>query len=299
VSGGEAENPMKPTTTAVKNLLATGQFVIAELYSLTPANSGSPLRYTSADIDIAWSGTTWSSRGPRISRGLVHFKLGLDVDTLELFVAPKQAPDPEPDLIGGMPWLAAVRGGALDGAVCEVDFALLPSWQSPVVGTVVWFLGRVAEVEAGRSLATVKVNSHLELLGVNFPRNLYQASCRHTLFDAGCQLIAGNFAVSGIVGTGSTQAAINAPGLSAPGSGSFALGRLAMTSGANAGFARMVSGYAGGSFSLVGPLPFPPAPGDAFTVYPGCDKQLATCQAFGNTANFGGFPYIPVPETAV
>ena len=34
--------------------------------------------------------------------------------------------------------------------------------------------------------------------------------------------------------------------------------------------------------------------GDAYSVYPGCDKRFATCQGtFNNAANFGGFPYVP------
>jgi len=33
---------------------------------------------------------------------------------------------------------------------------------------------------------------------------------------------------------------------------------------------------------------------------PGCDRTLATCtNVFNNTIHFGGFPYIPTPETAV
>jgi len=48
------------------------------------------------------------------------------------------------------------------------------------------------------------------------------------------------------------------------------------------------------------PLPFAPAFGDAFTVYAGCDRTLATCQGrFNNKANFRGFPFVPPAETAV
>ncbi len=36
------------------------------------------------------------------------------------------------------------------------------------------------------------------------------------------------------------------------------------------------------------------APGDAFIVTAGCDKQFGTCKAkFANAANFRGFPYMP------
>jgi hypothetical protein len=39
---------------------------------------------------------------------------------------------------------------------------------------------------------------------------------------------------------------------------------------------------------------------DEFQLLPGCDRTLAMCKnVFNNTTHFGGFPYIPTPETAV
>ena len=55
----------------------------------------------------------------------------------------------------------------------------------------------------------------------------------------------------------------------------------------------------GVSYSLMYPLPFAPATGDAFTVAFGCDHTQATCQGkFNNLANFRGFPYVPPPQLA-
>ena len=40
--------------------------------------------------------------------------------------------------------------------------------------------------------------------------------------------------------------------------------------------------------------------GDQFRLLPGCDRTLTTCtNVFNNANHFGGFPYIPTPETAV
>ncbi|MEW6169845.1 MAG: phage BR0599 family protein [Pseudomonadota bacterium] len=34
--------------------------------------------------------------------------------------------------------------------------------------------------------------------------------------------------------------------------------------------------------------------GATVVLYPGCDHTLSTCESkFGNSANFGGFPFIP------
>ncbi len=293
---------MKPASPALQALLASGAFVMADLYTITLAG-GTVLRYTTADLDIASGGDVWTSRGPRIDRASgrarVHWKVGLDVDTLELTVMPQPG-----DLVGSQPFLAALRAGMLDGAELQLDRAFLPDWSLPlqITGTVTLFAGRIAEVDAGRSAATLKVNSHLELLGVELPRNLYGPGCRHTLFDAGCALSAASFAAAGAAVTqGPTQASFTSSLTGCPDT-YFALGRVVFTGGANSGIARAVLGFtrAGGSFSLMAPLPFAIQGGDSFTAYPGCDKQLATCTAkFNNQANFGGFPFIPVPETAV
>jgi len=40
--------------------------------------------------------------------------------------------------------------------------------------------------------------------------------------------------------------------------------------------------------------------GDQFQLLPGCDRTISTCgSVFNNAVHFGGFPYIPTPETAV
>ena len=236
-----------------------------------------------------------------------HWKIGLDVDTWQVIVAP--APNAT---IGGQAWLAALRAGALDGAVVAIDRAFFdnrgagmpqaPATISPM-GVVNVFTGRVAEIDLGRSNAVISINSHLELLGLNMPRNLYQAPCRWTLFDAGCTLAAASFAVSGTVASDQAAGAnpigvtVSAPG----GSGTFALGRVTLSSGQNAGFSRGIRSWISGSpasLKLIAPFPFPLASGDAFAAYPGCDKQENTCIGFGNLKNFGGMPFIPAPETA-
>lgn len=246
-----------------------------------------------------------------------------------------------PDVIGSIAWSAAVVGGALDAAVATVDRAYFPSpaistGEGPFlladgggetiladgggaiqadIGVVAWragaqtptgvlriFAGRVAEVDLGRSSAVISINSHLELLNISMPRNLWQAPCRHRLFDSGCTLIASSYAASGTCAAGSTRYVLVDSGLGAPsGSGTYTLGRVVMTSGNNSGFSRAVRSWDGTNWTLIAPLPFTVGAGDTFTAYPGCNKQFTTCEAFqGSNAflNFGGAPYIPAPEAA-
>lgn len=309
---------MKTASAGLIALLNTGSFVQADCYTFALADGTTVLRYTTADHDVAYGGNTYTASGPLFDRvsseSTGHWKIGFDVDTWRVHVMPIAVHPITgaafPARINGQPWLAAVRSGALDGAEVDIDRAYWAAWPTydganpaaamapdQVLADV--FAGRVAAVDITRGSAVISINSHLELLNIAMPRNLYQSGCRHTLFDAGCALTAGSFAASGTVSvvtnngqftTGLSQAADY-----------FSLGRLVWTSGANTGFARMVRKHdTGGSIKLIAPMPFTVAPSDAFTIYPGCDKQLTTCTSkFTNTANFGGFPYIPAPETAI
>ena len=77
--------------------------------------------------------------------------------------------------------------------------------------------------------------------------------------------------------------------------GYFVRGVVTFTTGANAGVRAEVKEYDGpsGSFILWTALPAPLAPGDAFTVTPGCDLSKTACQGWANYVNFGGFPDVP------
>src|SRR5438270_386947 len=55
------------------------------------------------------------------------------------------------------------------------------------LGAIVWFTGRVAEADVGRSKIQLKVKSLMNLLAIQqMPRRLYQAACSHAFGDAMC-----------------------------------------------------------------------------------------------------------------
>ena len=297
---------MKTIPPALRALLSTRVFNKHRLYQFSLVNGGS-LLYTSADVDILWGGNRYASgNGGGLlfdttnNRAKAHWKVGVEVDTLVFDILP--GPNA---LVNGQPFFRAVVQGVFDGAELTVSNAYWPpqAYQSPVVptGAVVVFVGRVAEIDGGRSVATVTVNSHLELLNQNMPRNLYQSGCLNTLFDSACTLNMASYAVTGTVAEGSTGSSLVAS-LPQPG-GYFDLGRVVFTSGANAGVARSVRSYTQGSpgtLAMRSPFPVAPAVGDTFTAYPGCHKTTGDCAGrYGNRANFRGFPFIPSSSTAV
>lgn len=312
--------------------------LLCDLYTFALAggiNDSAPLQFTTADVDVAVPyspGTPLVNTGPPLAAAPVaggtttyssklvyfdqlrnkaygHWKIGLDVDTWQVICTPSPQA-----MIGDQPFLSALRAGALDGAVVAVDRAFIDNRDGvpygatlEPLGVINIFTGRVAEIDLGRSNAVISINSHLELLGRNMPRNLYQAGCRWTLFGAGCTLSAASFQISGsILSAPAPNSNILSVNLPPPaGSGTYALGRLAVVSGANQGFSRSIRSWQPVSPSpqatvtLAAPFPFAFQAGDAFLAYPGCDKQENTCIAFGNLTNFGGMPFIPTPEMAV
>jgi uncharacterized phage protein (TIGR02218 family) len=84
-------------------------------------------------------------------------------------------------------------------------------------------------------------------------------------------------------------------------SGYFSGGYLRFTSGALVGGAFLISAWdANGYAKLAQNMPSYPATGDTFTIVTPSQSAVAgnTCTSYSNTARFGGFPYVPVPETA-
>lgn len=305
---------MKPASDALRALLAGNEFTVADLYTFTLVG-GQALRWTSFDADVIANGILFSS-GARIgpffdrkdNKAKAHWKLGVEVDTLTFDAIPGAA------MVNELPFLQACRLGIFDGAELQLERAFLAPSASgtlpPLVasaGTVILFVGRVAEVDLGRSLATFSINSHLELLNLQLPRNLFQSGCVNSLYDAACGVDRASYQVSGSVveGDGSNGAGGFNTDLTQA-SDWFDQGSITFISGENDGFARTVKTYGPGApgfraIITTAPFPFTPAPGDTFTALPGCDKTLGAggCPKFNNVARFKGFPFVPVPETAV
>lgn len=266
------------------------QFLMADLYTITLAG-GSILRYTGADVAIAWGGNTFAAAP--VSRGTVRETVGAEVSTLDLNLHFGLN-----DLVLGVPWPQFAQNGGLDGAAVLLEKAFLSDWVIAPVGALTRFTGRVSDVVPGRTGIALTVKSDLELLNVPMPRNLYQPSCMHTLYDGGCALTKAAFGVNSSTGAGSTSRQVLC-GL-AQAATYFDQGTITYTSGANSGISRTVRSYTPGVLNLSVPLPNTPSVGDTFTAYPGCDKTQSACTSkFNNKANFKGFPYVPVPESAL
>lgn len=290
---------MKPASGAMISLLTTnGPFFMADLYTIKDAYGGVST-WTDFDNDLSVGGTLYSAETLVLTRTKTKLSTGLDTDTMTVtLAAPPSATIQTMSPYYGMPWLMAIQKGYLDGARINVDRMVTNDWGDTSFGSIPMFYGRVSDVDVSRGVATIKVNTDLDLLNLQLPKNLFQAGCLNTLYDGGCLANRSAFTFSGTVGGGSTSTSIVLSGVTTQPDGYFALGTMKFTSGTNINGVAGVRDFASGVATLTYPLVNAPSVGDAFTITAGCDKQLTTCtNKFSNQAHFRGFPYVPPPET--
>lgn len=291
---------MKPASTALINYLNAArstpdvQLIFADAFQFT-LKSGTVLAYTNSEITFTYNGVTFLGNNILIDGLKYKASVGLDVDSQQVTISAR-----ETDTIGlNAPILQAMRNGSFDGAIVQRQRVFFSDRiGGTLVGGVVLFQGRFGTIDnLGRTTAQFTVNSDLVLLDIDMPRNLYQPTCLHTLYDVGCTLTKASFGTNGTVGAGSTASSILWSGANV----NFQQGTISFTSGVNDGVtATVLSAVNGSKLTLGYPLEAAPSPGDTFTVYFGCDHTPGTCTSkFNNLSNFRGFPYVPPPQMAV
>jgi Phage conserved hypothetical protein BR0599/Uncharacterized conserved protein (DUF2163) len=300
---------MKNASAAAITILSGGQYLRADLYSITLV-TGQTYYFTAYEtplsVAIYPSGTsnTYLS-GFTINRETTTQAVGLDAQELELTMAPKWDNPGGPPTIAGYSIVQAARLGLLDNASILysklfANFPTPPAALDTSPNGVAWFQGVVADMDIGRFSVKIKISSNLLVLNqVQMPRNLFQGNCVHTVYDAGCTLLKSSFTVSGTVGATVTSNSNFNTNLTQA-SDYFDLGVITFTSGLNNGFSATVKQYlnASGNLQLNIPMPATISTGDTFSIYPGCDHLQATCTTkFSNLAHFKATPYVPVPET--
>lgn len=324
----------KPATTTLQNWLSgwssSTPAMMADLYTFT-LETGEVIRVTGFQSSVAAPAPDTDSPlflfnsgpgYPRFSRTKTLTQIGPHIDELEISILGSTDALLEFGAGGTLTWQEGFYYKLFDGATVELDraFIQIVATQPPqlsVIGTVLWFLGRVADVEFGRSKILLRVKSLLDLLTVQMPTRLFQASCSHVFGQTMCGFnrTTGVSALGTSTGfgqqtitcqAGSNQNAINttySPSVStAYDNGTIIGGGV----GLNGGFKRTISRLSGGVISFLRPWIFPVVPGtDTFLLLPGCDHTLSTCvntfknQTTSGTGRYGGMPYVPPPETAV
>jgi hypothetical protein len=306
---------MRPCSAALAAYLAARDtFIVTDLYTFALA-TGEVLRYSGWTSALQIRGTLFPAGslnynaidytdfalGPRFGRSKLATRIGVAPTELDIEIFAGES-----DTIGTLSFTDAVRLGLFDGAAIELDRLFAPPAPDASGGldtsldALVWFYGRVAECDAGRSSIHIKVKSLMNLLATQqMPRRLYQAACTHVFGDAMCGFDRNTLAQTAAALAGSTQSEIRTA-LSPSPATLFDQGTMTGISGANTGLTRTIRQMIGGVAYPFKAWLYPVMAGDTFRFLPGCDHTVAACQStFNNLARYGGFPYIPPPETAV
>jgi uncharacterized phage protein (TIGR02218 family) len=279
---------MRTIPTALQDKLDTGVTTLCRCWIVTRTD-GEVQGFTDHDRDIVLAAVLPEPLTCRAGTGLAASEateqLGLAVQASEISGALAADSLTETDL----------AGGRYDGAEIKV---YLVDWSDPALN-VLLARGVLGEVRREGQAFAAEFRSLAHRLAEDSGR-LYTATCSADLGDARCTIDLANPAYrgTGMVETVSATSVFYASGLGAFADGWFTAGKLAFTSGANAGLAMEVKRH---RFDLAGVLielwqimPEPIVAGDTFTVTAGCDKRFTTCRdRFANTINFRGFPHIP------
>jgi uncharacterized phage protein (TIGR02218 family) len=285
---------MKAASSALINLLRSAQnLIVAELMTITLAD-GTVLTYTTAPQDIFFGGVTCTAKDALLQLGTISWRIGVEVDTLKLQIWSDLS-----NVVESTAVQQAAIAGFLDEALVLVQRLFTATWGDWSAGAVTLFKGNVSDMTIDQARIDMDVKSRKELLTIPFPYHVYGPSCRWPLYGSGCTANPASFVVAGAVAAGG--ALLFTTNLTQVDQW-FDQGYIVFTSGANIGIKRGVRSYlhASGEILLWVPLPFTPSASDTFNAYPGCDHTQATCDGkFSNLINFGGFPFVPIPETAV
>lgn len=291
---------MITVTEEVQAILSAGDCWMADLIQISLRN-GQVVRVAVTDRDIIWSGNTYfcpsSGVMPIIERGDITFKVGLEVDQMELTVHHDAS-----HLICGLTWANAIRVGLLKGADVSVIRAVSPFWDGlppPIPGVIPRFTGRVGPCQPGRVTSKLTVESLLSYLNKPVPANVYQAPCPNTLYDSNCGVRrAANETTVTITSVAADQLTFGVSGTLTAEALQGGFSRFVGTGG-NVTQQVTVADNTAHGITLLYPYPTPLAVGDTLVLAPGCLKSMAACATYGGEwrDRFGGQPHVPVPET--
>ncbi|UWQ20999.1 DUF2163 domain-containing protein [Jannaschia sp. W003] len=246
---------------------------------------GTTLGFTDHDRDLAVEGSVCRAASA-LAAGAIETGTGLAVDNGSVSGALSDAAIRAED----------VRAGRWDAA--EV-WSYLVDWRDPSAFEVL-FRGTLGEITEGGGRFSAELRGLAEPLNAVRGR-VYHGRCDAVLGDARCGVgleAPGRSAVATVQAVEGEGRVLRLGGAGAVAAGRLARGRVRFEDGAAAGLsaAIKVDRVANGVriVELWVPPGAVPAVGDRARVEVGCDKALATCRdAFGNAANFRGFPHVP------
>jgi uncharacterized phage protein (TIGR02218 family) len=272
---------MRRLPDGLQDHLDGGVTSLCRCWRLTTAGGGT-MGFTDHDRDLVFEGTIFAA-GSGFTASEMESGLGLAVDDLEAAGA----------LSADGLTAERLQAGDFDHAAVEV---WLVNWQVPAQRLLLR-KGHLGEVRHGTRGFTAELRGLAHLLNQEKGR-IFQNGCDAVLGDRRCGVDLAARGTAATVTAAEAARRITVGGAEAFAAGWFARGTARFASGANLSRTaeikthRVTSGAAIVEFWQ--PMPFAVAAGDRLTLYPGCDKQFATCRTkFDNRLNFRGFPHMP------
>jgi len=283
---------MKECSQVLKNYLHSRKvYHMCDLYEFN-LMSGMTLRYADYDIDITLNDKAYLANGPIFRRDRVSLKLGIQVDSMNITVTAD-----ETDTIGTKTFMQAAHIGAFDDGTMSLNRCFM-SEPGAVVDILEMFTGEIEIKSAGGLELALEVKSSVQRLNVEYPLRSYYVECPFSVYDANCGLDINNFKKAGTVQPGSTAAVIKTNLTFAK--SYYDNGGILFTGGTLKGVTMPIKTSESGVLRLMLECVATPAAGDAFTLYPGCDKSNAMCkERFANSLHNRSTPYIPLPEAVI
>ena len=241
------------------------------------------------------SNPTYSSSGPAIVLGKSRQVSGIELCETELNLYGGGSNF----TIGGQTLPAAALSGVFDNASIEIDKVFMSYPGDVSMQPLCWFVGLVSEASPKSSGVQIAIKSTTELLAnLQWPKRLMMPQCPYSLYDANCTVAKSPVVVS--VQAGATTTSVTVSGLS---HGAYTLGTIKFADGEVRQIQSMSASGANDVLTLSMPLNTAPSAGtNNASVLLGCNKSLTTlgtnsgnCTTLGG--NFGGFPFVPRPES--
>ncbi len=273
------DKKMKTLPSGMQAHLDSGATTLCWCWRLARGD-GAVQGFTDHDRALSFGGVTYEAASG-FTAGEVQSALGLAVDNLSLAGALSSATLNE----------EALAAGLYDNA----GFQLWRVNWNDTSQRVLMKSGTLGEVTRQGAAFHAELRGLAQALNQPVGR-AFGRLCDADLGDGRCGVVL--TASEGAAATIFDNRRFTVSGLDDAASGAFSGGKLTFTGGANAGRAADVKRHAvnGGivTIELWQAMSESIAPGDGFTITPGCDRRFATCRdRFGNGVNFRGFPYMP------
>jgi uncharacterized phage protein (TIGR02218 family) len=185
--------------------------------------------------------------------------------------------------------VAAVFLADTPDVVVSVTIFLVTDADDSEPTVLTYWKGRVAGTRAEGQQMLLECESVYTSMRRTGARARYQVQCRHALYGTACGVDKSGYAVAGTVSAVAADGVtLTVTGADSQDDGYFVGGMIEF-----GGVFRFVVGHTGTAIRLWREMP-DLAAASSVTLHPGCNRTLDVCnERFNNTANYGGFPWLP------